>query len=232
MCRRRPNAFTLIELLVVIGVIGTLMGLLLPAVRYGRAIAQSTKCAHNLGQFGHALELYIEGCGGFIPRRGQGVQKLGVIDRGDDWFNCLLPYVELPAYSDLIAQGKRPVEGEQSVLICPVAIDPGWTYFLPYAMNMYLSPWIRPANHNFDEIQAPNTLVFMADAPGPYSATVPSRKDYGVPARHSGKANLVFVDGHVASFAGTYLGCGAGDPSRPDVRWQTGTQGINQPPLE
>jgi len=232
MWRRRSTAFTLVELLVAIGVIAVLAGLLLPVVRFGRSIAQSTKCAHNLQQFGQAVTLYIGDSRGLIPRRGQGVQKLAVIDRGDDWFNCLLPYVDLPPYSTLIAQGKRPVEGEKSVLICPVARDPGWTYFLPYGMNMYLSPWIRPSNHNFDEIQAPSTLVFMADAPGPYSATVPSRKEYSVTARHSGKANLVFLDGHVASFEGTYLGCGAGDPSRADVHWQTGTQGINQPPVE
>ncbi len=228
---RRPTGFTLIELLVVIGVMGILAGLLLPAVRYGRSIAQSTKCMHNLGEFGHAVQLYMGMADGFIPRRGQGVQKLGQITRGDDWFNCLLPYVGLSAYSDLIAQGQRPGEGDPSVLICPVAIDPAWAYFLPYGMNMYLSPWIRPRNHNIDEILAPSALVFMADAPGPYSSTVPSSQGYSVIARHSGKANLVFLDAHVGSYEGAHLGCGAGDPLLGDVHWQTGTEGINQPPV-
>jgi prepilin-type processing-associated H-X9-DG protein len=99
-------------------------------------------------------------------------------------------------------------------------------------MNMYLSPWIRPQPHVLGEIPRASQLVFMADAPGPYSATVPSRNPYGVVARHAGKANLVFLDNHIASFEGSYLGCGVGDPHRPDVRWLTETSGINQPPID
>ncbi len=95
-------------------------------------------------------------------------------------------------------------------------------YFLPYGMNMYLSPWIRPVQHKFTELPRPASLVFLADASQPYS----------VPARHDGRANLVFLDGHVQAFEGTYLGCGVGDPHRSDVRWETGTGGINQTPVK
>ena len=56
-----------------------------------------------------------------------------------------------------------------------------------------------------------------------WSSTVPSSQGYSVQARHGGQANVCFVDGHVASFDGTYLGCGTGEPSpqRGDVHWQT-----------
>ena len=65
----------------------------------------------------------------------------------------------------------------------------------------------------------------MADSPGGYASTVPSSGGYSVMARHGGCANVVFVDGHVGAFAGDYLGCGKGDNTQPDVRWQTGIAG-------
>jgi len=98
-------------------------------------------------------------------------------------------------------------------------------------MNIYLSPTIRPVPHRFDEIPEPSTLAFLADGPCDYSSTVPSSKAYSVQARHAEQANVAFLDGNVQSFSGSYLGCGRGDPLRADVRWKTGTAGLNQAPV-
>jgi hypothetical protein len=63
----------------------------------------------------------------------------------------------------------------------------------------------------------------MADAPGPYASTYPSVQPYSIIARHAARINLLFLAGQVQSFAGSYVGCGVGDPGLADVRWLTGT---------
>jgi len=225
-------AFTLIELLVVIAIIGVLAGMSLSALGKARAQGQSARCVGNLHQWGLALLMYVDDHDDFIPRRGQGVNPLALINRSEDWFNCLPRYFGAQAYSNLVARGMKPRAGDGgSIFIDPSAKDPGGTYFLPYAMNMYLSPWIRPSQHKLSDIPKPEQLAFMADALGPYASTVPSQLGYSVQARHSGRANVVFVDGRVQSFAGEYLGCGTGEQQRPDIRWQTLSDGVNQAPV-
>lgn len=219
----RLYAFTFVELLVTIAIIALLAALLLPALAKGKSKAHQTDCAGNLHQWGLAFRMYADDNGDFLPRRGQGVQVLANISRPDDWFNALPPYFGLSPFEIMITNNVEPTAQAKSVFVCPVAENPGGTYFLPYGMNMNLSPWNLPLATKFGQVLQPECVVAMADTPGPYASTFPSTRPYSPVARHASNLNLLFLAGGVQSLAGSYVGCGTGDPQRPDIRWVTGT---------
>ena len=124
----------------------------------------------------------------------------------------------------MVANNQQPLPRAQSVFICPSAEkNHVGTYFLPYSMNMNLSPWNLAVATRFGEVNLPSAVVAMAEAPGPYASTYPSKQAYGIIARHTQRINLLFLAGQVQSFPGPYVGCGVGDPGLAGVRWLTGT---------
>jgi prepilin-type N-terminal cleavage/methylation domain-containing protein len=220
---RAGAGFTLVELLVVIAIIAILAALLLPSLGQAEAKARSTQCASNLHQWGLAYRMYADDFNDYLPRRGQGVQTLALITRPDDWFNALPPYFKQLSYQEAVAANQRPRAKYQSVFICPEATDPGGTYFLCYGMNMNLSPWNLPLATKYAEVVQPASVVALGEGPGPYASTYPSTQPYSIVARHVRRLNLLFLAGQVRSYAGSYVGCGVGDPGRDDVHWLTGT---------
>lgn len=226
------SGFTLVEMLAVLAVAGILTLFAAGAVNDGVEKANAVKCVSHLRQWGAALQSYIQDSGGFLPRRGQGVQPTWVVNRPDDWFNSLPPYLEMPAYSELYLTGKVPRPGDRSVFVCPSAkVTNTYTHFITYGMNMYLSRWDQSERSRVVQLPNPSTLAFLADSPGGYASTVPSNRGFSVMARHGGFANVAFVDGHVGIFRGDYLGCGTGERTQSDIRWQTGIPGDTWKPV-
>jgi prepilin-type N-terminal cleavage/methylation domain-containing protein/prepilin-type processing-associated H-X9-DG protein len=215
--------FTIIELLIVISIIAVLTGLLIAVLGPVNAMRDQSHSASNLRQWGVALAAYANDNDGTIPRRGQGVQPVGQLNRSEDWFNALPPYLGLKPYGDLVVAGQRPRAGDNSIFIRPGAKDPGATAFLSYGMNMNLSPWNLPAATKLSQIERPALTVFLAEAPGQYSSTYPSAQPYGCLAPYRNQGNILFLDGHVTAFSASYIGVGKRDPQRDDVRWLTGT---------
>ncbi|HSU53982.1 MAG TPA: type II secretion system protein [Candidatus Dormibacteraeota bacterium] len=224
--RQSARGFTLIELLVVAAIIATLASLVLPALSRAKVKARSTQCANNLRQWGFAYRQYADDYDDYLPRRGQGVKPLNQIDRPEDWFNALPPYLKLPTFQQTVTNNQRLDPAVSSAFVCPSATDPGSNYFLPYAMNMNLCPWGNSGQNDatkFADVLKPVHVVALTDGPGDYSAAFPSNNPYTPVPRHNRRLNILFLLGNVQSFAGDYVGCNVGDPRREDVRWLTGT---------
>jgi prepilin-type N-terminal cleavage/methylation domain-containing protein/prepilin-type processing-associated H-X9-DG protein len=77
---RKRSAFTLVELLVVIGIIGVLVGILLPSLARARESAKRIQCISNMRQLGIAFVMYVQDNKGWFPRP---AERAG--GHPDDW---------------------------------------------------------------------------------------------------------------------------------------------------
>ncbi len=116
---RSYRGFTLVELLIVIAIIGTLMGLLLPAVNAARERSRQLTCNNNLGQLSKALiSIATTGKGTFPGWMQQQRLAAGVADQYDDgsgnnqpvdievsWAAKLLPQLDRAADWDSLLMG-------------------------------------------------------------------------------------------------------------------------------
>lgn len=219
------TGFTLLELLLVIGTIGLLIGIVVPSLAAARRSARTVVCASNLRQWGLATGYYAEAYDSYLPRRGQGINPTQQIDRPTDWFNALPPFLNQPTYSVLAAKHAVPRPADRSVWSCPEAADDGQDNFWSYGMNMWLSVYNGGATDQPDKINAvgpQSTMALFADGPGPFCSVSPASAGYAYSpvARHAGRVNICFVDGHVDSFTAAYAGIGTGFIEHADLRWR------------
>lgn len=218
MRNHKPHrrGFTLIELLTVIAIIGILAAILIPVVGRVRDSARASQCVSNLRQSAIALQVHLsENDGRFIsgkaadaPAGREDVQwavallRSGAVQNRQDVraFFC-------PSQSAIETDGGFPSE-------FPPDFDDVWGW-RTYGYNMFSDDLIEfedatsSGNSMFDlnanAIQDPSRYpVFMdsVDARGfqRFALKGNAATDrYGVHLRHSGRANVAFLDGHVES---------------------------------
>lgn len=117
---RIKGGFTVVELLVVIVIIGTLVGLVVPAVQTARESARRFSCLNNLKQMGLALESYHAGFRTFPV--GQYVDS-----NGHGWGSAILPHMEQVAVFDKLDFGQpyfHPANRSAGETIIPTYLCP------------------------------------------------------------------------------------------------------------
>ncbi|MCL4177022.1 MAG: prepilin-type N-terminal cleavage/methylation domain-containing protein, partial [Verrucomicrobia bacterium] len=211
----RHAAFTLVELLVVIAIIAILTALVLPALAHSQAQARRVRCLANLRQLGIAVQLYWDDCAGQAFRYRRNVESDGALY----WFGWLGHGTEGNRTFDATRGVLYPYLGHGTVEICPslgYALQTfkrkatGATY--GYGYNLELSSPAQMPTVPIGSIADPARVVVLADAAQVNTFQPPASPDHPmleefyyvnthettVHFRHGQRANLLFVDGHVA----------------------------------
>jgi prepilin-type N-terminal cleavage/methylation domain-containing protein/prepilin-type processing-associated H-X9-DG protein len=190
MRRSAPNGFTLIELLVVIAVIAILAGLLLPAIAKAKQRAKATACINNLKQIGVAAQMYAHDF--------EGVLQLDAVipDPNVTWGTILYTNLNLGNPNIFVCPAYRPFRFENWQCIYGIRRDaptncvrgPGGVFF-----RVDCPPY-------------PTDYLLVADTTSQGIGGWTARNCYlfkvgvvikNVHARHNGRANGLFLDGHV-----------------------------------
>ncbi len=214
--QRQNNPFTLIELLVVITIIAILAGLLLPVLNKARERAREIDCVSRQKQCGIIISNYLDGNADLFTTYhwGSGYGGASGVATGTTrfWHDILIDagYIARPTTPRL----------RSCMMTCP-SRSKVTIWFYTYGIKM---PWNAAYEKVFDHcISAPsgsrdilNRKVCKVPSRYPYLFDSvdydPARTSIGLPSSrlgsanhvgiyliHGGKANALYLDGHVAS---------------------------------
>jgi prepilin-type N-terminal cleavage/methylation domain-containing protein/prepilin-type processing-associated H-X9-DG protein len=194
---RRRAGFTLVELLVVIAIVATLASLLLPALTRARETARAARCTANQRQLIFAALLYVDEHADELPRSTHSAFAF----RQRPWGRALAGYLGVAdaSWTNLFS----------GVYRCPSHRPQGtWSY----GQNVYFE--LSPGDDDY--LGSPATWRRVTDVPRPAATLldgeVPGSADHVMahfwtsaekagdldPARHRGRANYTYLDGHAA----------------------------------
>jgi prepilin-type N-terminal cleavage/methylation domain-containing protein/prepilin-type processing-associated H-X9-DG protein len=220
--------FSLTEVLVVLLIIAVLAAILFPVAASLRERAGAAQCVQNLRQIGVGLHAHISENGGRLPNGRAHVSWLK-----DDQNNSLgLSWYDAAAWNMGREQYSRKfkdpaAEPLPQVFGCPSghgrAHHPEWPYTGDYAANLYLGQQTHNAV-NLSSIRQPASTPYVQDTVKQnnfgawiFAAGFSPSTDSAFAARHRGKGNILWVDGHVSSLGyGEYMKM-ANDPKYGSV---------------
>lgn len=206
----RRLGFTLIELLIVLAILAVIAAILFPVFAHVRERARQTTCAGNLRQIGMATMQYAGDSDGLLFNTLSHADDSGRITH---WSFCSeqalgTPDVRIDASCGPLA----PFLKSAGVWHCPsasglkaadhcTAVPPAYGLNIAYTRSEISRG--RPVS--LAQVTAPSETILAADSASAPSGSLswtkyiqlPSDHGASVHGRHSGRANVLWLDGHV-----------------------------------
>jgi len=195
------GGFTLIELLICIAIIALLSVLLIPYINSALGSAKSVKCINNLHQIGVMTELYCADSGNILPSctswtcGGSSYLELLVAQvKGVSVYDAreAMARGEVPSHCPVVLPGDNDIKG---------TAPSGAKYWINYGIN-YVNlggtmTMAGPANFSRLNVSYPSKCIYVAD--GQNGLLNANGAPWQASARHHGKSNVLWMDGHVTS---------------------------------
>jgi prepilin-type processing-associated H-X9-DG protein len=198
------------EVLIVIVIIAVLAAIMFVLMRGMREKAQGAVCTKNLKQIGIGLHAYISENNGRFPNGKAHVSWLRDDSNnslGLSWYDAAAKNLGRESYSRRF--NDPDADPLPEIFSCPSGhgkpYHPAWPYTGDYAANLYLGQ----ENHRvltMSAVRKPSSTPYVQDTvrqnnfgANIYSSGFSRESDFAFAARHGGKGNILWVDGHVSS---------------------------------
>lgn len=223
----KQNYFTLIELLITISIIAILASLLLPALNRAREKARIIVCVNNLKQLGGGLLQYQMGNNDYLLGAGNFVLNIAGDSRVpfSDHNSSFVKEFVTPSVATTAGQNAYK-KATNMITVCPSAIpykgqlindsNTAFMLYRSYGVNQLVGNfsnltdmaasryWPKKVN----QFRFPSKSMYLVDDSSSKVNIQADNDDYLNPAsnacrihyrRHNGVANILAIDGHVAS---------------------------------
>ncbi len=206
--RKYNRAFTVIEVLIIVLIILAIIGLTFPVLSMIREKSKQAVCMSNMGQMFKCFVQYANENRGFLPLEDNSMQNdSGEPCSGDVWFKAMDRYI----ISDTLAVNHTEISMKERLL--RIKQDPVFETVSQnkkdntrsIKMNSQLTQGSM-CKRMIDTIRFPSKTVLLFDGRinNPIVASKFSGSFGSIAQRHSGGANILFVDGHVERIQNGY----------------------------